>query len=67
MDDDGIHELAAGYALDVLDSDQRRAFEAHLPECESCRQAVASFAEAAAALAYAAEHNVQNQPVEGSL
>ena len=30
----GIHELTAGYALDALDPDERRAYEAHLAGCE---------------------------------
>jgi len=33
----GIHELTAGYALDALDPDERRAYEAHLAGCERCR------------------------------
>ena len=33
----GIHELTAGYALDVLDDDERWAYEAHLADCERCR------------------------------
>lgn len=36
MNDD-LHELAAAYALDALDPDERAAFEAHLERCERCR------------------------------
>jgi len=50
----GIHELTAGYALDALDPDERRAFEAHLAGCERCLQELASFWETTEALAVAA-------------
>jgi anti-sigma-K factor RskA len=48
----GIHELSAAYALDALDGDDHRRFEEHLASCSDCRDDVASFQEAAAALAY---------------
>ena len=51
---DGIHELTAGYALDALDDDERRAYEEHLSECETCRDELASFADVTSALAVAA-------------
>ena len=50
----GIHELTAGYALDALDADERSAYEAHLRDCESCQQDLASFYETSEALAVAA-------------
>src|SRR5512145_317591 len=50
----GIHELTAGYALDALDSEERRAYEAHLAGCEHCQQELESFWETTAALAVAA-------------
>jgi anti-sigma factor RsiW len=50
----GIHELTAGYALDALDPDERRAFEAHLAGCERCQVELASFWETTEALAVAA-------------
>lgn len=50
----GIHELTAGYALDALDPDERRAFEAHLAGCERCQEELASFWETTEALAVAA-------------
>ncbi len=50
----GIHELTAGYALDALDADERRAFEAHLSGCERCQEELASLWETTAALAVAA-------------
>jgi anti-sigma factor RsiW len=50
----GIHELTAGYALDALDLDERRAYEAHLTGCERCQEELGSFWETTAALAAAA-------------
>jgi anti-sigma factor RsiW len=52
MNDGSPHELSAAYALDALDGDELRAYEAHLAGCERCREDVASFRETAAALAY---------------
>jgi anti-sigma factor RsiW len=50
----GIHELTAGYALDALDPGERSAYEAHLADCEQCRQELSSFWETTEALAVAA-------------
>jgi anti-sigma factor RsiW len=50
----GIHELTAGYALDALDADERRAYEAHLAGCERCRDELETFWETSEALAVAA-------------
>jgi anti-sigma-K factor RskA len=52
MNDGSPHELSAAYALDALDGDELRAYEAHLAGCERCREEVASFRATAAALAY---------------
>jgi len=49
----GIHELTAGYALDALDPEDRRTYEAHLPDCERCRDELATLWEVAGALAVA--------------
>ncbi len=46
-----LHHLAAAYALDALDDDERREFEAHYPSCEVCSAEVADFRSTAAALA----------------
>jgi anti-sigma-K factor RskA len=46
--------LAAPYALDALDGEERAVFEAHLAQCGQCRAEVASFREVAARLAAAA-------------
>jgi anti-sigma-K factor RskA len=37
VEDDVMHDLVAGYAVDALDDDERRAFEGHLATCERCR------------------------------
>ena len=50
----GIHELTAGYALDALDPEERRAYEAHLPGCERCQEELAASLETTEALAVAA-------------
>lgn len=52
--ENGIHELTAGYALDALDPEERRAYDAHLPGCERCQQELASFWQTTEALAVAA-------------
>jgi anti-sigma-K factor RskA len=55
VEQDLIHDLAAAYALDALDDDERREFEDHLQDCERCRSSLAELRDAAAALAYVAE------------
>jgi anti-sigma-K factor RskA len=45
------HDLAAPYALDALDDDERRTFERHLRGCARCQAEVVELQEAAAALA----------------
>ena len=50
----GIHELTVGYALDALDPDERREYEAHLADCERCREELASFWQTTEGLAVAA-------------
>jgi anti-sigma-K factor RskA len=52
VDHDEARELTAAYALHALDSDEERAFEAHLARCDDCRETVADFEETASALAY---------------
>jgi len=49
-----LHEQVAAYALDALDEDERRAYEAHLAGCEQCRAELAGLAETAGALGLAA-------------
>lgn len=50
-----LHELAAPYALDALDADERERFERHLAECEQCSVQLVELQEAAGALAFAVE------------
>jgi hypothetical protein len=44
-------ELAAGYALHALEQDEEREFLAHARHCPLCQQALAGYADVAAALA----------------
>lgn len=46
-----LHHLAAAYALDALDADERAAFEAHYPTCEICSAEVVDYRATAAELA----------------
>jgi anti-sigma factor RsiW len=55
MGDDAVHDLTAAYALDALEPDEARSYEAHLSGCDRCRGELASLQAAAGALAYAAE------------
>ncbi len=50
----GIHQLTAGYALDALDPEDRRAYEAHLEGCADCRDELARMWRTSEALAIAA-------------
>jgi anti-sigma-K factor RskA len=50
-----VHELTPAYALHALDAEEREAFEAHLAQCERCREELAMLNESAAALAWAVE------------
>ncbi|KND39966.1 anti-sigma factor [Streptomyces acidiscabies] len=47
-----LHSLAAPYALDALDGDERRRFEKHLRTCTSCAAEVRELAEDAVRLAW---------------
>jgi anti-sigma factor RsiW len=50
-----VHDLTAAYALHALDERERAEYEAHLAQCERCREELAQLTEAAAALAWAVE------------
>jgi anti-sigma-K factor RskA len=50
-----IHDLAAAYALDALDPEDRWTYERHLDTCERCRKDVSALREGAEELAHAAE------------
>jgi anti-sigma-K factor RskA len=43
VNSDDLHHLAAAYALDGLDDDERQAFESHLATCDVCTADVAEF------------------------
>ena len=58
MEDDRAHDLTAAYALDALDPEEREGFEAHLAQCERCRDEVAELSAAASALAFGLAHGV---------
>ena len=65
--ENGIHELTAGYALDVLDADERWAYETHLVSCEHCREELTSFWETAEALAVAASGPAPSPGLRGRI
>lgn len=48
---DELHDLVGAYALDALDDEERRQFEAHLETCERCRTELAELEAGALALA----------------
>jgi anti-sigma-K factor RskA len=50
-----LHDLAAAYALNALDPEDRWTYERHLDGCERCRNEVARLRETASELAYVAE------------
>lgn len=49
-----IHALSGAYAVDALDDLERALFEAHLAQCEACREEVAGFGEVTSLLGSAA-------------
>jgi len=55
MEANALHDLTAAYALDALEPEDAREYEAHLARCDRCRDELASLSEAAGALAYATE------------
>ena len=65
--ENGIHELTAGYALDALDPEDRRTYEAHLPDCERCRGELASFWDVAGALAAASSGPAPSADLRGRI
>ena len=62
-----LHELAAPYALDALEPDERERFERHLDECERCSAQLAELQEAVAALAFAAEGPAPPESLRGRI
>jgi anti-sigma-K factor RskA len=63
----GIHELSAAYALDALDERERAEFEAHLRECERCREDVRAFAGVAESLALATQGPAPSPDLRGRI
>jgi anti-sigma factor RsiW len=63
----GIHELTSGYALDALDAEERRVYEAHLPDCERCRTELASLSSVTEALAVGASGPVPSAELRGRI
>jgi anti-sigma-K factor RskA len=53
MNDSDLHHLAAAYALDALDADERARFEAHFHDCDVCVDDVVGFRSVIADLANA--------------
>ena len=53
MEADALHDLTAAYALNALEPEEARRYEAHLARCERCRDEFAALSESASALAYA--------------
>src|SRR5260221_504011 len=64
---DELHELTAAYALDALDADEERAYEAHLAGCERCQDELASLSSTATALAYAAGEVAPPEALRGRI
>jgi anti-sigma-K factor RskA len=62
-----LHELAAPYALDALEPDERERFERHLDECERCSAQLAELQEVVAALAFAAEGPAPPESLRGRI
>jgi len=60
-----IHELTAGYALDALDPDERRAYEKHLEGCERCQEELGAFWQTTEALAVATSGPVPSEALRG--
>ena len=45
MEADALHDLTAAYALDALDPEDARRYEAHLARCERCQEELAALSE----------------------
>ena len=54
MEDELMHDFVAAYALDALEGDERRSFEAHLATCDACRDELARLSTPVLSLAYGA-------------
>jgi anti-sigma-K factor RskA len=67
MEANAIHDLTAAYALDALDPEEAREYEAHLSHCDRCRNELAALSETATALAYATEAPVPPPPLRARI
>jgi anti-sigma-K factor RskA len=54
VEEDLMHELTPGYALNALSLDEARAYELHLAGCAACQTELARLVDTAAALGFAA-------------
>jgi anti-sigma-K factor RskA len=55
MEADALHDLTTAYALNALDPEDARRYEAHLAHCKRCHDELAGLSETASALAYATD------------
>jgi anti-sigma factor RsiW len=62
-----VHDLTAAYALDALDDDEKRTYEAHLATCPECQRELTGLANAAGALAYAVESPAPSPALRGRI
>lgn len=62
-----IHELVAGYALDALDDGEQRTFEEHLKACSVCARELERLRAAAASLALAVDETAPPPALRGRL
>lgn len=63
----GIHDLTAGYALDALAPEERRAYEEHLEGCSRCQEELGSFWTTTEALAVAASGPAPSDALRGRI
>jgi hypothetical protein len=63
----GIHDLTAGYALDALAPEERRAYEEHLEGCERCQEELGVFWTTTDALALAASGPAPSDALRGRI
>ena len=67
MEEELMHELSAGYALDALSPEEERAFEQHLAHCPRCQDDLATFSETAALLAFASPPAARSEALRGRI
>lgn len=64
---DQLHALAASYALGILDTEERHAFEDHVAACLDCQEEVRSFSALTAELGLIADPATPPEPLRGRL